>query len=70
MIAGSVVIEEVFSYQGMGYLVTQALYNYDYPTLVGSTVVIAISVILANFVADVAYALIDPRIRLGGEEAS
>ncbi len=68
MIAGSVVIEEVFSYQGIGYLVTQALYNYDYPTLVGSTVVIAIFVILANFVADVMYALVDPRIRLGGGE--
>ena len=65
LIVGSLVIEEVFSYTGMGYLVTQALYNYDYPTLIGSIFVIALSVILINFVTDVVYAFIDPRIRMG-----
>ncbi|MEM3191867.1 MAG: ABC transporter permease [Thermoplasmata archaeon] len=66
LIVGSLVIEEVFSYTGMGYLVTQALYNYDYPTLIGSIFVIALSVIVINFATDVIYALIDPRIRVGG----
>lgn len=65
VIAGSVVIEEIFSYEGMGYLITQALYNFDYPTLVGSTLVITITVVLINFIADVLYAIVDPRIRLG-----
>jgi len=65
LIVGSLVIEEVFSYEGMGYLVTEALYNYDYPTLIGSIFVIAISVVLLNFITDVVYALIDPRIRIG-----
>jgi len=63
LIAGAVVVEEVFSYEGVGYLITQALYNYDYPTLVGSVIVITISVVIINFVADVLYAAIDPRVR-------
>jgi peptide/nickel transport system permease protein len=65
LIAGAVVIEEVFSYEGMGWLITQSLYNYDYPTLVGSVVVITISVVVINFVADILYAAIDPRVRIG-----
>lgn len=65
MVAGSVVVEEVFSYQGMGYLITQALFNYDYPTLIGCTIVVTVSVVATNFVADILYAAIDPRVRLG-----
>jgi peptide/nickel transport system permease protein len=65
LIAGSVVIEEIFSYEGMGYLITQSLYNYDYPTLIGSVIVITISVIIINFIADILYAAIDPRVRIG-----
>jgi peptide/nickel transport system permease protein len=63
LIAGAVVIEEVFSYEGVGYLITEALYNYDYPTLIGTVIVITISVIIINFIADVLYAAIDPRVR-------
>ena len=66
LIAGSVVIEQVFSYEGIGYLITTALGNYDYPTLIGATIAITIAVVLINFVADVLYAVVDPRIRFGG----
>ena len=65
VIAGAVVVEEIFGYEGMGYLITEAVYNYDYPTLIGSTIVIVVAVVIINFVADVLYAVIDPRIRLG-----
>jgi peptide/nickel transport system permease protein len=65
LIAGAIVIEEVFSYEGMGYLITQSLYNYDYPTLIGSVIVITISVIIINFIADILYAAVDPRVRIG-----
>ncbi|MGC8543073.1 MAG: ABC transporter permease [Vulcanisaeta sp.] len=65
MISGSVIIETIFSYQGLGWLLTTALYNYDYPTVIGCSIVIGIAVVLANFVADVLYAVIDPRIKLG-----
>jgi peptide/nickel transport system permease protein len=64
LIAGSIVVEEIFSYEGMGYLITQALYNYDYPTLIGSVIVITISVIVINFIADILYAAVDPRVRI------
>jgi peptide/nickel transport system permease protein len=64
LIAGSIVIEEIFSYEGMGYLITQSLYNYDYPTLIGSVIIITISVIVINFIADILYAAIDPRVRI------
>ena len=66
LIAGAVVVEQIFSYEGMGYLITSALYNFDYPTLIGSVIVITISVIIVNFIADVLYAAVDPRVRLGG----
>lgn len=65
-IAGSVVIEEIFSYTGMGYLITQSLYNFDYPTLIASTIVITITVVIINLIADIMYAVVDPRVRLGG----
>jgi peptide/nickel transport system permease protein len=66
VIAGAVVVEVIFSYEGMGYLITQSVYNYDYPTLIGSTIVVVVAVVVINFVADVLYAVVDPRIRLGG----
>jgi peptide/nickel transport system permease protein len=65
MISGSVIIETIFSYNGLGWLLTTALYNYDYPAVIGCSVVIGIAVVLANFIADVLYAVIDPRIKLG-----
>ena len=48
----------------MGYLITQSLYNYDYPTLIGSVIVITISVIVINLIADLLYAAVDPRVRI------
>jgi peptide/nickel transport system permease protein len=65
VVAGAVVVEEIFGYEGMGYLITQSVYNFDYPTLVGSTIVIVLAVVVINFAADVLYAFVDPRIRLG-----
>lgn len=65
MISGSVIIETIFSYEGLGWLLTTALYNYDYPTVIGCSIVIGIAVVIANFIADVLYAVIDPRIKLG-----
>lgn len=65
MMSGSVIIETIFSYEGLGWLLTTALYNYDYPTVIGCSIVIGIAVVLANFIADVLYAVIDPRVRLG-----
>lgn len=62
LFSGAVVTESIFSWPGMGQLFFQALTAYDYPLLMGIMVVAAGLVVLFNFVADIAYAWIDPRI--------
>lgn len=61
--AGSLIVEQVFAYQGMGRLVTDALFNKDYTVIMGTTLMYAVLIILGNLIADVALALADPRIR-------
>lgn len=65
LVSGSLVIEVVFSWPGMGQLVYTAALARDLPTLMGGTVVITVAVVLGNLLADVAYAAVDPRVRLG-----
>ncbi|MDI6894721.1 MAG: ABC transporter permease [Bacillota bacterium] len=64
MLAGSVVLEEVFSRPGMGRLMVKAILARDYPVVQGCLLVLAVSVAVANLVADLCYVLLDPRIRL------
>jgi len=63
-ISGAVVIEDIFLYKGMGFFLYQSVVNLDYVAILTTTIIIGISVIVANFVADVLYALVDPRVRL------
>jgi peptide/nickel transport system permease protein len=65
IVSGAVVDETVFNYPGMGLLTYNAALNNDVPLLLGTTFVAAISVIVGSFVADVLYAVVDPRIRYG-----
>lgn len=60
---GALVIEAVFSYQGMGYLFYQAAAAQDYPVLLGFTVVVAVMTLAGSLLADIAYAVLDPRVR-------
>lgn len=71
IVAGALATEIVFSYPGIGYLILGAIQNKDYFLLQGCFLFIIIGVLLANFVIDVAYVLVDPRTRLGmqGEAA-
>ncbi|OGS57175.1 MAG: hypothetical protein A3K60_05720 [Euryarchaeota archaeon RBG_19FT_COMBO_56_21] len=64
-VAGAVVVETVFSWPGLGLLVTNSITNYDYPTVQGCILVLAMFVVLGNLVADILYAFVDPRVRLG-----
>ena len=66
MVSGTLLVEVVFSWQGMGTLIYQAVLARDYPVLSGALLVLASSVLVANAAADLAHALIDPRIRQGG----
>jgi peptide/nickel transport system permease protein len=61
--AGAVVTETVFNYPGMGYLFFLSAQNDDFPVLLGVTVVVAVFTVIGSLVADILYAVADPRIR-------
>jgi len=63
IVGGSVVIEHVFARQGIGDMMLRAIYSRDFPVLQGSMFVLALAIILSNIIADVAYVIVDPRIR-------
>ena len=63
-VGGAVVIEELFNYRGLGFFAVASVYNLNYVAILAITIILGISVIAANFVADVLYGVIDPRVRL------
>jgi ABC-type dipeptide/oligopeptide/nickel transport system permease component len=65
LITGTIFVENIFSYPGMGQYVFQALIVQDYPGILATTLVFAIIIVLANLVADILYVVVDPQIRLG-----
>ena len=65
IVAGAVIAEEVFNYPGMGLLFYQAATTHDFPVLLGSTLVVGVATVAGNLAADVAYGILDPRIRYG-----
>lgn len=67
IIGGSVLVEQVFSYPGLGQAAVTAGTGSDVPLLLGITIVTAAIVFFGNFIADILYGVIDPRIRKGGE---
>lgn len=63
LLSGSVLFENVFSWPGMGRLAIDAAFQRDYPVLMALVMIGAFLVIVGNFIADIAYGLVDPRIR-------
>ena len=63
MFGGAVVAEQVFSWPGLGSLMVQSINARDYPMIMGITVVIAAAVLVGNVLTDIAYSLLDPKIR-------
>ncbi len=68
IVGGSVLIEFIFVYQGIGYRLLEALNTRDYPLMQGIFMIITISVILSNLLADFVYSRLDPRIRISRGE--
>src|SRR5215813_463587 len=62
----SVIIESIFAIPGMGQLMVQSVFSRDYPVVMGNLVIVSSLTLVANLIADVAYGLVDPRIRMGG----
>ncbi|MFX1482058.1 MAG: ABC transporter permease [Promethearchaeota archaeon] len=65
IIGQTLVIEIVFGWPGLGLLLYNAVFNYDYPLIFGCFLVIIIIIVIGNFLIDILYGFIDPRIRTG-----
>jgi len=64
VITGSVIIEQIFAIPGMGKFFVQCVIDRDYPLIMGTTIFYAILLLATRFLADIAYMLVDPRIRI------
>ena len=64
LIGGSVIVESIFAIPGMGQLMVQAVFERDYPVIMGNLVIVAVLTLVANLIADLTYSLVDPRIRV------
>lgn len=67
LFSGALVVETLFNFNGMGLLFWQAAQTRDYPILLGVTLILAIATVVGAFLADMLYAVADPRVRLGGK---
>jgi peptide/nickel transport system permease protein len=63
LFTGAIVTETIFSWPGIGKLTIDATTQFDYPVLMGVLLITSLIVVLANLIADVAYAIVDPRIK-------
>jgi peptide/nickel transport system permease protein len=63
ILSGALITEAVFNYPGTGLLFFQAAQSSDYPVLLGITVIVAVATVVGSLLADIAYAVLDPRVR-------
>lgn len=64
VVAGTIIIEQVFSLPGVGQLLITAISNRDFPLVQGIVMYITVAVVMINFMVDILYSVLDPRIRL------
>lgn len=67
LMSGALVVETVFAYPGVGRLVFTAIQGRDYPMMQGAFLVLTVSILVMNAIADLTYPLIDPRVRTGAQ---
>jgi peptide/nickel transport system permease protein len=63
IVGGAIIAEAIFNFPGMGLLFWQAALSHDFPILLGTTLVVGVAAVVGNLVADLAYGVLDPRIR-------
>lgn len=68
LLSGSVIVEEIFQWDGIGLLFFDSIRTRDYPTAMALTVITSIATLLAGLMADLLYAAADPRVRLGAPQ--
>lgn len=64
LMAGVIFIEFIFGWKGLGYVMVNALNSYDVPLVLGSVITISVVFVIVNFVVDIVYSILDPRIRI------
>jgi peptide/nickel transport system permease protein len=65
IVGGAIIAESIFNFPGMGLLFWQSALEHDFPVMLGATLIVGIATVLGNLAADVAYGVLDPRIRHG-----
>jgi ABC-type dipeptide/oligopeptide/nickel transport system permease component len=65
LLGGTVIVETVFAWPGVGRLLVEAISNRDYPLVQAAILLITSGFILINFLVDLSYGYLDPRVRLG-----
>jgi peptide/nickel transport system permease protein len=66
LLGGTVIIEQVFSWPGVGRMIVEAIGQRDYPVVQGGVIVLALLMVTVNLIVDLSYGIIDPRIKVGG----
>jgi peptide/nickel transport system permease protein len=61
---GALIVEAIFNYPGMGLLFWDSAQKRDFPVLLGVTLVVAVATVVGNLLADIGYAVVDPRVRI------
>ena len=64
VLTGAVLVEKIFSWPGVGQYAYQAAVNLDVPAIAGVSIFVAVVYVTVNFIVDILYGVIDPRIRL------
>jgi len=68
LVGGAIVVEDIFNYQGMGLLFYQAALRHDFPILLGATLLGGVLTVIGNLAADIAYGILDPRVRYAADK--
>ena len=63
LMAGVIFVEYIFGWKGLGYVIVNALNNYDFPLVLGSVIMISLIFVVINILVDLIYARLDPRIQ-------
>jgi peptide/nickel transport system permease protein len=64
MLGGSVIVETIFAYPGLGTLIVRSVQTRDFPVVQGGVILVGVSFALVNLIVDIGYAYLDPRVRL------
>ncbi len=66
LLGGSVIIENVFAWPGMGRVTVNAIFAHDFPLILATNFIAALTIVIGNLISDILYFYVDPRIRMGG----